>query len=67
MATIKITTTLKAMPKLSPSILSNYVTKEELEAKDYVTDVVDDGTYGRQKGTWVELKEETQKQSTDTK
>ena len=34
---MNLKTTLKAYPKLSPSILSNYVTKEELEAKDYVT------------------------------
>lgn len=29
-------TTLNAYPKLTPSILSNYVTKTELEEKDYV-------------------------------
>ena len=33
---LNLKTTLRAFPKLSPSILENYVSKEELEAKDYV-------------------------------
>lgn len=62
-------TTLTAFPKLSPSILENYVTKDELDQKDYVShtelstilldfvkEVETDGTsvvYGRVKGAWV--------------
>lgn len=62
-------TTLTAFPKLTPSILKNYVTKDELDQKDYVThtelstilldfvkEVETDGTsiiYGRVKGAWV--------------
>lgn len=34
---MNLKTTLKAYPKLSPSVLSKYVTKEELDARDYVT------------------------------
>ena len=62
-------TSLKAYPKISPSILENYVTKDELSQKDYVNhtdlntiladfvrdvEVENDGIiYGRQKGKWV--------------
>ena len=64
-------TTLRAMPKLSPSILRDYVTKEELEEKNYVNhteldtilqdfvkEVEFDGDniiYGRVKGKWVPI------------
>ena len=53
MATVNINTTLEATPKLSPSILENYVTKEELAGKNYVTDVTGDGIYVRKKGDWI--------------
>ena len=66
---MNLKTTLNAYPKLSPSILESYVTKDELEAKNYVdydslnliiADFVrevesnDINTiYGRVKGQWV--------------
>lgn len=53
MATVNINTTLKATPKLSPSILENYVTEEELAGKNYVTDVTGDGVYVRKRGDWI--------------
>jgi len=53
MSTVNINTTLKATPKLGPSILENYVTKEELTDKNYVADVTGDGTCVRKKGEWV--------------
>lgn len=53
MATVNINTTLKATPKLGPSILENYVTKEELAGKNYVTDVTGDGIYVRKSGEWI--------------
>ena len=62
-------TTLSAFTKLSPAILENYVTKEELEKKDYVNhtelstilldfvrEVETDEkgvVYGRVKGAWI--------------
>ena len=33
---MNLKTTLNAYPKLSPSILKDYITKEELEEKNYV-------------------------------
>lgn len=53
MSTVNINTTLKATPKLGPSILENYVTEEELAGKDYVTDVTGDGIYVRKRGEWI--------------
>ena len=68
---MNLKTKLKAYPRVSPSILSNYVSKEELEAKDYVThselnailskfvtEVENPDpavVYGRQNGEWVSL------------
>ena len=62
-------TTINAFPKLSPNILNNYVTRDELKSEDYVkhaelseilksyvTEVEnpDPSTiYGRKNGTWV--------------
>lgn len=62
-------TTLNACPNLSPSILDSYVTKEQLEERnfvdkstldsileDFVRDVEVEGTdtiYGRIKGAWI--------------
>lgn len=70
---MNLKTTLKAFPKLSPSILENYVTKTELEEKQYIdSDIlsntllsyvreVDNGDpstiYGRQDGKWVPVVE----------
>lgn len=66
---MNLKTTLNAYPKLSPSVLKDYVTKTELEEKnyvdhdalttileDFVRDVETEGTniiYGRVKGKWV--------------
>ena len=66
---MNLKTTINAYPKLPSSVLEDYVTKAELEEKDYVThselyeelknfvtDVADNSSsiiYGRQKGKWV--------------
>lgn len=66
---INLKTTLRAYPKVSPSILSNYVTKEDLESRhyidpdmlnsvlqDFVKDVDINGdniVFGRIRGQWV--------------
>ena len=68
---MNLRTTLKAYPKMSPSILSNYVTKDELQEKNYVThselnetlkdfvkEVVNPepmAIYGRQNGEWISI------------
>lgn len=42
---MNLKTTIKAYPKLSPSILNNYVTEAPLDGK----------TYARRKGQWVDI------------
>ena len=73
METLNLKTTLNAYPKLSPSILKDYVTKEDLNTKleDYPTNEeltntldnyveeapVDSKPYARRDETWVPVKE----------
>lgn len=50
--------TLKACQKISPTVLSDYVTKEELDEKlsGYVTEApIDDEEYARKNQGWVEI------------
>ena len=50
--------TLKAYQKVSPSILSDYVTKTELntQLEDYVTEAPNDNKeYARKNKGWVEI------------
>ena len=54
-----LNTIVNAYQKVSPSILTEYITKEELE-KEYVKEAPDDGgVYGRQDKQWVELEPDT--------
>lgn len=51
---MNLNTTMKAYPKLSDSVLKDYVTKENLS--NYVTDVEVDGImYGRKDKEWVPI------------
>ena len=51
----RLNTTVSAYPKIGPSILTDYVKRDELE-KGYVKEAPDDGgVYGRQDKQWVEL------------
>lgn len=62
MERLNIKTTLTAYPKLSPSLLSNYVTKDDLSSQlsSYVTEApVNQGVYARQNEQWVELNNDT--------
>ena len=50
--------TIKAYQKISPSILNNYVTKNDLseELSNYVTEApVDSNVYARKDKAWVEI------------
>lgn len=50
--------TIKAYQKISPSILGNYVTKDNLseELSNYVTEApVDSNVYARKDKAWVEI------------
>ena len=56
----KLKTTLRAYKKVSPSILEDYVKKEDLETtlENYVTEAPTDGKiYGRKDKAWIALKE----------
>ena len=58
METFNLKTTLTAYPKLSSSILKDYVTKEELDTtlQNYVEEApVDSNPYARKDEQWVEL------------
>lgn len=58
MEKLNLKTTLNAYPKLSPSLLSNYVTKEDFTTtlEGYVEEApVDNGVYARQNETWVSV------------
>lgn len=60
METLNLKTTLNAYPKLSPSILQDYVTKEDLTStlENYVEEApVDSKPYARRDETWVPVKE----------
>lgn len=62
METLNLKTTLNAYPKLSPSILKDYVTKDRLDAtlENYVEEApVDSRTYARKDEKWVPLKPDT--------
>lgn len=74
METMNLKTTLKAYPKLSPSILNDYVTKDSLDTtlEDYTTKEflgttldnyveeapVDNKPYARKDESWVPIKDE---------
>lgn len=52
---------LKAYQKVTPSILEDYVTQEQLNTKleDYVTEApVDDKLYARKNKTWADISQE---------
>lgn len=56
---MNLTTKLCAYPKVSSSILDNYVTKDELNdtLDNYVTEApVDSNVYGRKDKNWAALK-----------
>ena len=58
METLNLKTTLNAYPKLSPSILKDYVTKEDLDTtlQNYVEEApTDSKPYARRDEQWVEL------------
>lgn len=60
METLNLKTTLNAYPKLSPSILKDYVTKDDLNTRleDYVEEApVDSKPYARKDETWVPVKD----------
>lgn len=60
METLNLKTTLNAYPKLSPSILKDYVTKEEFNTtlENYVEEApVDSTSYARKDESWVAVKE----------
>lgn len=62
MERLELKTTLNAYPKLSPSILSNYVTKDDLSQQldNYVEEApVDSKLYARENESWVEILPET--------
>ena len=56
-----LNTTINAFPQISPSILSNYVTQNQLSTtlNNYVEEAPNDSSvYGRQNKQWVELNEQ---------
>lgn len=60
METLNLKTTLNAYPKLSPSILKDYVTREDLTStlENYVEEAPVDATpYARKDEAWVPVKE----------
>lgn len=64
MPIFNLKTTLNAFPKLSPSVLANYVTKTDLTdtLANYVTEApVDDNVYARSNKAWVEIQQDTLK------
>ena len=67
MDTSKLTMTIRAYQKVSPSALSNYITRDQLEEElnNYVTEAPEDGKiYARQDKQWSELQKEAQAQDT---